>query len=308
MSRPTRDINGILLLDKPCGMTSNAALQRVKRIAGARKAGHTGSLDPLATGMLAICFGQATKISPFLLEADKAYRVTARFGVQTDTGDADGAVVRELPGWTPGRTELEAVLPEFTGEILQVPPMYSALKHGGRRLYELARAGEHVERSARPIKISALGLELYSGATAVFYVHCGKGTYIRTLVEDLASRLGGCGHVTALRRLWVAPFEESQMQTLEAVAAALEPGGRGLEALLIPPDSGIDGCPAVELTAAEAFYLLQGQQVNAGRDAAPGLARLYDPSGRFLGVGEVLAEGRVAPRRLFVASSGRPPA
>jgi len=284
VSRLTRDIDGILLLDKPGGMTSNGALQRAKRSVGARKAGHTGSLDPLATGMLPICFGQATKVSAFLLEADKAYRVTARFGVQTDTGDADGAVVRELPAWAPSRAELEAVLPDFTGEILQVPPMYSALKQRGRRLYELARAGEHVDRPARPVKISVLELEAYSGSTAVLSVRCGKGTYVRTLVEDLAGRLGGCAHVTALRRLWVGPFSGSKMHTLEAAAAALESGGGGLEALLIPPDSAIDGCPAVELTAAEAFYLRQGQAVNAGRDTAPGLARLYDPSGRFLGV------------------------
>lgn len=300
-----RDVNGLLLLDKPIGLTSNGALQRVKRLYKARKAGHTGSLDPLASGMLPLCFGQATKLSAYLLDADKTYRVTARFGARTDTADADGSVVEESPVTGVDRGTLEAALDGFRGDILQVPPMYSALKKDGKRLYELAREGQEVERAARPVTIFDLDIEAYDPEEPVLMVRCSKGTYVRTLVEDIAAAAGTLGHVAALRRLTVEPFPEDGLVTMDELEGAAEAGEEDLERLLRPIDEAISAWPAVYLNGDQAHYLLQGHPVHARTDAECGLVRLYDDQRRFVGVGELLRDGRLAPKRLFV---GRQPA
>src|SRR5215471_3139735 len=233
----SRDVRGILLLDKSRGITSNRALQRVKRLYGAAKAGHTGSLDPLATGMLPICFGIATRLGAFLLDADKTYRVTARLGIATDTCDADGAVVERRDGPQPTEPELRAALGRFEGDIDQTPPMYSALKHEGQRLYRLARRGEVVTRATRRVSIYELVLERYSWPDAELLVRCSKGTYVRSLVVDLALSLGTVAHVAALRRLAVAPFEGEPMATFEELESLAGAEGLGaLDSRLLPAD------------------------------------------------------------------------
>ena len=297
--RAKRDISGLLLLDKPPGLTSNAALQKVKRLFAARKAGHTGSLDPIATGMLPLCLGEATKLSAFLLKAEKTYRVTARFGRKTDTGDATGTTVAETAQRPRDRSQLEAVLDRFTGEIEQVPPMYSALKHKGKRLYELARAGQTVERAPRRIRIRRLELERYSPSEPVFLVACGGGVYVRTLVEDVAEAIGSLAHVSALRRLGVAPFEESGMVTMDRIEAGADQGYSRLDALLLPADAAVSALPAVRLSASESFYLQRGNPVSAARGTRPGPVRLYADAQGFIGIGEATVDGQVAPRRLL---------
>ena len=297
--RRKRDVSGLLLLDKPPGMTSNAALQRVKRLFAARKAGHTGSLDPIATGMLPLCLGEATKLSAFLLKAEKTYRVTARFGTRTDTGDAAGKPVADTVQRPRERSQLEAVLSRFTGETDQVPPMYSALKHKGRRLYELARAGQTVERAPRRIRIRLFELEEFSPAEAVFLVACGGGVYVRTLIEDVAESIGTLAHVSALRRLGVAPFEESGMVTMDRIEAVAAGGRSGLDALLLPADAAVPALPAVMLSASESFYLQRGNPVAAARGTRPGPVRLYAAAQGFIGIGEATNDGQVAPRRLL---------
>ena len=297
--RRKRDVTGLLLLDKPAGLTSNAALQRVKRMFAARKAGHTGSLDPIATGMLPLCLGEATKLSAFLLKGEKTYRVTARFGTRTDTGDAAGTTVAETSQRPEGRSRIEAVLSRFTGEIEQVPPMYSALKHKGRRLYELARAGQTVERAPRRIRIRRLELEEYSPSESVFRVACGGGVYVRTLIEDVAEAIGSLAHVSALRRLGVAPFGESRLVTMEQVEAAAGEGFSRLDALLLPADAAVSALPAVRLSASESFYVQHGNPVAAARGTRPGPVRLYAEAQGFIGIGEATVDGQVAPRRLL---------
>ena len=294
-----RDVTGVLLLDKPQGLTSNQALQRVKRLFAARKAGHTGSLDPIATGMLPLCFGEATKLSGYLLKAEKHYRVTAEIGRKTDTGDATGATLQRQPPGRLERAQLEAALGRFTGEIEQVPPMYSALKHKGRRLYKLAREGRTVERPPRRVRIHRLELQSYSPSAPVFSVVCGSGVYVRTLVEDLAESLGALACVSALRRLGVRPFEEDSMLTMEALEAAAARGHAALDALLLPADAAAQGLPAVRLAASEGFYLQRGNPVAAARGARQGPVRLYVGAQQFIGIGEVTLDGQVAPRRLL---------
>jgi tRNA pseudouridine55 synthase len=297
--KPWRDVDGILLLDKPLGISSNAALQRARRLFRARKAGHTGSLDPLASGMLPLCLGEATKFSGHLLDADKVYEVRAHWGTRTETGDRDGAVTASSAITEVSREALEAALGRFTGEISQVPPMYSALKHQGRRLYDLARAGQEVPRPPRQIRIHDLAITRFDPTEPVLQVHCSKGTYIRTLVEDLAAALGTEGHVAALRRVAVAPFGGEVMVTLEALEAVLaEKGEAGLDAFLLPPDRGLAGLPELHLDPAQAEHVLQGNPVLVPGGHAAGLLRLYGPGHRFLGVGEGTADGRVRPRRL----------
>ena len=304
--RRKRDVSGLLLLDKPPGMTSNAALQKVRRLFAARKAGHTGSLDPIATGMLPLCLGEATKLSAFLLKGEKTYRVTARFGTRTDTGDATGKTIAETAQRPPGRSQLEAVLDRFIGEIEQVPPMYSALKHKGRRLYELARAGQTVERAPRRIRIRRLELEEYSPSQCVFLVACGGGVYVRTLVEDLARAAGSLAHVSALRRLGVGPFVESGMVTMDQIEAGADLGHSRLDALLLPADAAVPALPAVRLSASESFYVQRGNPVAAARGARPGPVRLYAEAQGFIGIGEATVDGQVAPRRLL-KPQGAPP-
>lgn len=301
-ARRGRDVSGVLLLDKPAGMSSNRALQRAKRLFDAAKAGHTGSLDPLATGMLPICFGAATRISGFVLEASKRYRVTGRFGIATDSGDADGAVVGTEETAPVEADELRAVVAAFAGDQLQVPPMHSALKRQGRRLYELAREGRVVEREPRPITIHAIELERLEWPDFEIHVACSKGTYVRTLVVDIAACLGRLAHVTALRRLAVDPFEESELVDEAALEQAAAAGGReGLDALLKPADSALAGLPRLDLDADGAAALRQGRRLRADPAWPGGWVRLYGAGGDFLGVGEVLDERELAPRRLFAA-------
>jgi tRNA pseudouridine55 synthase len=299
--RALRAVDGVLLLDKPPGLSSNQALQRVKRLFRARKAGHTGSLDPLATGVLPICFGEATKLSSYLLESDKAYRSLARLGQRTATGDAEGAVLetRPVPSLTPA--EIEQALAAFRGEIEQIPPMYSALKHQGRRLYELARAGEVVERAPRSVTIHALDLLAAQGETLDLYIRCSKGTYVRTLVEDIGERLGCGAHVEQLRRTGVGPYSEAEMHGLPELEALAERGDAALDAALLPLGSAVADWPAVHLDRDSAHYLRQGQPVQVPGAPTAGRLAVFGPDGRFLGVGEVMDDGRVAPRRLVAS-------
>lgn len=293
-----RPLNGILLLDKPPGPTSNQALQRVKRLFRAAKAGHTGSLDPLATGMLPICFGAATKLAGYLLDARKTYTVTAELGAATDTGDADGTVI-ERSGEQPGRERLEAALAGFVGEIEQTPPMYSALKRDGKRLYELARQGVVVDRTNRRVRIFRAELEAYAWPHCRFTVTCSKGTYVRTLVTDLAEAAGTLGHVAELRRVAVEPFDARQMVGPDELEATAEHGGAAaLDEMLLPADSALAGWPRIVLDPARSAGLARGQSVPAEPGWPRGLARVEDAGG-FVGIGEVLAEGVLAPRRLL---------
>jgi len=253
----------------------------------------------LASGMLPICLGQATKISAFLLGAEKVYEVTAAWGVQTDTGDADGTVTERCGGAEVAADTLATALSAFRGEIEQVPPMYSALKRDGRRLYELAREGKEVPREPRPVTIRSLEVSAFDPRRPVLRVHCSKGTYVRTLVEDIARTAGTLGHVAALRRTAVLPFRADDMVSMEALEAAAQESPAALDGYLRPVDQAVADWPAVELSSAEVFYLRQGHPVTAGRVQQAGPVRLYGPSRGFLGVGEVLDDGRVAPRRLF---------
>lgn len=294
-----RAIDGVLLLDKPIGLTSNQALQRVKRLFDARKAGHTGSLDPLASGLLPICLGQATKISRFLLNAGKRYQVVARLGQRTDTGDADGQVIEERPVPALDRGLVKRVLARFEGSQTQIPPMYSAIKHQGQRLYKLARQGIEIERQPREIEIHGLELLSLEADALELEVACSKGTYVRTLVEDIARALGTVAHVIVLRRLGVGPYAEGRMYKLEELEALAEQGMERLDELLLPVDSALDHWPSVELGADSAYYLMQGQAVMAPGAPSSGKVRLYDEGHGFLGIGEVKLDGRVAPTRLF---------
>lgn len=294
-----RAIDGVLLLDKPIGLTSNQALQRVKRLFDARKAGHTGSLDPLASGLLPICLGQATKVSRFLLNAGKRYQVVARLGQRTDTGDADGQVIEERPVPALDRGLVKRVLARFEGSQTQVPPMYSAIKHQGQRLYKLARQGIEIERQPREIEIHGLELLSLEADALELEVACSKGTYVRTLVEDIARALGTVAHVIVLRRLGVGPYAEGRMYKLEELEALAEQGMERLDELLLPVDSALDHWPSVELGADSAYYLMQGQAVMAPGAPSSGKVRLYDEGHGFLGIGEVKLDGRVAPTRLF---------
>lgn len=300
---PRRDVHGIVLLDKPSGYTSNQALQRVKYLFRARKAGHTGSLDPLATGLLPLCFGEATKVSGFLLDADKHYQVTCRLGQRTLTGDAEGEVVETRPVPSLSPEQVEAVLADFRGEIQQVPPMYSALKHQGQRLYDLARKGREVERQPRQVRIHALECLGQEGEYLTLDVLCSKGTYIRTLVEDIGAALGCGAHVTVLRRLGLGSYRQPEMVSLERLEALAEEGPEALDAVLRPVDEALTHWPAVELDADSAFYLRQGQAVFVPGCMACDWLRVYGPEHRFLGIGRLQDDGRVAPKRLMVPAA-----
>ncbi|WP_236233180.1 tRNA pseudouridine(55) synthase TruB [Pseudomonas tohonis] len=299
VKRIRRNVSGILILDKPRGMSSNQALQKVRWLLNAEKAGHTGSLDPLATGVLPLCFGEATKFSQYLLDADKGYETLAQLGITTTTGDAEGEVLerREV---TVGRADIEARLAGFRGEIKQIPPMYSALKKDGQPLYKLARAGEAVEREARSVTIARLELLAFESAQARLAVACSKGTYIRTLVEDLGQVLGCGAHVAELRRTQAGPFSLAQAITLEELEKAhAEGGNEALDRFLLPEDSGLEHWPLIQLSEHSAYYWLHGQPVRAPEAPKFGMLRVQDHNGRFIGIGEVSDDGRVAPRRLI---------
>jgi tRNA pseudouridine55 synthase len=297
-----RDIDGIILLDKPLGLSSNQALGRVKYLLAARKAGHTGSLDPLATGLLPLCFGQATKVSGWLLDADKRYVAVARLGVETTTGDLEGEILREAPVPELSEAAIEAACAGLRGTITQIPPMYSALKHGGQRLYDLARKGIEVERAARTVTIHFLEVTPIPPDRLRLEVHCSKGTYIRTLVQDLGRALGCGATVAQLRRTGHGAFDARDMVGMDTLeAAAAEGGPRALEAWLLPADRALADRPALRLDAASARFLCQGQPVFVPGVRDHGPLRLYGASAEFLGIGELLDDGRVAPRRLFLA-------
>src|SRR3990167_981376 len=294
-----KQINGILLLDKPPGITSNHALQKVKRLFQAKKAGHTGSLDPIATGMLPICFGQATKFSQFLLSSDKHYYVTARLGVTTTTGDCEGEIVAKRSIESITASAIEAVLNDFIGESEQIPPMYSALKYHGKPLYELARAGIEVEREARKINIYSLTIENWNGREAQFHVHCSKGTYVRTLIADIGERLACGAHVVGLRRSMVSMYQQAAMHTLDSLEK-IASDGAALSACLLPMESAVEGFPEVKLTTAAAFYLRTGQSVRASSSLLTNeFVRLISVDRRFLGIGMVMPDGRIKPVRLL---------
>ena len=297
-----RPVDGILLLDKPQGYTSNQALQSVKRLLEACKAGHTGSLDPIATGLLPLCFGEATKLSQFLLDAEKRYWAVFRLGVVTDTYDSEGQVLQTRPVAVE-RGALERALAQFRGEIDQVPPMYSALKRDGRPLYELARAGMEVERVPRQVTIHEILLRSFAGDRVELEIACSKGTYIRSLAFDLGEQLGCGAHVAELRRLTVGgELTVDRAVTLAELQALPDPAARA--GRLIPADQLLDAIPDVRLTALAAHYLLQGQPVSTRHGYPPGWVRLYDPENRFLGMGQILDDGRVAPRRLLAQKQG----
>ena len=303
---PRRDVHGVLLLDKPVGLTSNDALQRAKRLFTAKKAGHTGSLDPLASGMLPLCFGEGTKISGFLLDADKYYAVTCRLGSRTATADAEGVVVETKPVPRLDAQTIERALARFRGEIQQIPPMYSALRHQGQRLYDLAREGIEVPREPRAVTIHELMLQGYTTETLSLEVRCSKGTYIRTLVEDVAEALGTCAHVTVLRRLAVGPFGlGSAMHGLAELEAAAQAGSAALDGLLLPVDSAVAHWPKAELAGDAAWYFAKGQPVFVPGAPTAGRLRVYAAQ-RFLGVGEIISDGRLAPKRLLNLPSQGP--
>ena len=293
-----RDVHGILLLDKPQGITSNDVLQKVKRLFHARKAGHTGSLDKTATGLLPLCFGDATKFSAFLLDADKHYRASCILGVETSTGDAAGEIVdtREVPKLT--EAQMETVLDGFRGQIEQVPPMFSALKVNGQRLYKLAYQGKEIERAARSVTIRRLQLEKLEAQRFEIDVTCSKGTYIRSLAQDIGRQLGCGAHVEALRRLGTGPYSAENMVDFDSLQRLAESGFESLDEKLLPVDSALHDLPEVSLVESLAFYLCQGQAVTVPNAPTEGLLRLYGSGRQFLGLGEVLDDGRVKPRRL----------
>jgi tRNA pseudouridine55 synthase len=298
--RDRRPVSGVLLLDKPVGWTSNAALQAVKRLYQAQKAGHTGSLDPLASGLLPICLGEATKLSGLLLNADKTYRFTCRLGVTTTTGDAEGEALAARPVGPLSREQVEAVLRRFTGTIRQVPPMYSALKRAGRPLYELARKGIEVERAPREVTIHELRLLQLDSQELECLLRGSKGVYVRTLATDLGEVLGCGAHVVALRRAAVGPYDAARLMTLAALRERAEQGLEALDAVLLPADSALPDWPAVRVHGDAVYYLRQGQPILVPRAPTQGWVRLYEGEERFLGIGEILDDGRVAPRRLLL--------
>ena len=304
MSKPRkrgRDIHGVFLLDKPQGMSSNDIMQKVKRIFQANKAGHTGALDPLATGMLPICLGEATKFSQFLLDADKCYLVTAKLGERTDTSDAEGQIVesREVKVKTP---EILTALEQFRGNILQVPTMFSALKHNGKPLYEYARQGITVEREARPITIFELNFIEYNAPYLTLEVHCSKGTYIRTLVDDLGEVLGCGAHVTMLRRTAVANYPTEKMLDWNALQSlAAQQDLSLLDALLLPMDTAVAKLPTLTLDESQAQGIGFGQRVKFDNpNRLQGQVRLFSHENRFLGVAVIDENNVIRPQRLVV--------
>ena len=304
--RKGRAVTGILVLDKPVGPSSNGVLQRVRHLFGAAKAGHTGNLDPLASGVLPICLGEATKLSHFLLDADKGYQANISFGVKTSTGDSEGDVISRASAETLDAEKLAAVLTQFLGESQQIPPMYSALKVDGQPLYKLARQGKEVERKSRLVNFSAIDLlRFQSGvvATADVNVVCSKGTYIRTFSEDVAASLGLPGHMSGLRRTRTGPFDLAQSVTLEALIEIAEgEGPESLDQFLLDPEVAIGHLDRVEISSSAAFYLKQGQSVVVRNAPLSGMVRVAEAGGPFLGIGVVLEDGRIAPKRLFVDS------
>ncbi len=305
-----RPVHGILLLDKPAGLSSNQALQQVRRLFRAEKAGHTGSLDPLATGLLPICFGEATKIAGVLLGESKAYATLARLGAVTDTDDAQGVVLRERAVPALDDAQIEAALASLRGRIRQRPPIYAALKQGGEPLYAKARRGEVVEVAEREVDVHRLECLAHGHDGLRLHVECGSGTYVRSLVRDLGEVLGCGAHVAELRRLWVAPFREPRMRTLAQLQELATPAGDALDACVLPIEAGLDGLQAVRLDDAQARRLGQGQAVATDHVAASANATtvaIFDAAGRALGLGMLDGGGMLQPQRLFAWAVAKPP-
>ncbi|PJK13532.1 tRNA pseudouridine(55) synthase TruB [Lysobacteraceae bacterium NML07-0707] len=303
MSKPRtrhrfRKLHGILLLDKPSGPSSNQVLQKVRHLFRAEKAGHTGALDPLATGLLPVCFGEATKIAGHLLGASKAYETVARLGITTDSDDAEGQILRERPLPALSQADIQAALAKLTGRIQQVPPMYSALKRGGEPLYAKARRGETIDLEAREVDVHAFSLLAATPATLRLAVECGSGTYVRSLVRDLGELLGCGAHVAELRRLWVEPFRKPQMWTLEELQALAEQGDAALDACLLPIEAGMAAWPKVQLDAVQAHKLGQGQALK-GAFLPRGDVLVCDRQGRALGIAQIDKSGSLRGKRLF---------
>ena len=293
--RVKKNVNGVLLLDKPLGFSSNQALQKVKWLYSAAKAGHTGTLDPLATGLLPICLGEATKFAQYVTDADKTYFATIKLGATTTTGDAEGEVLTTAPVKVTF-AQFQTVCQQFIGEISQVPPMYSALKHEGKALYEYARAGVDIERKARLITIKNIEVNALEGDIAQITVTCSKGTYIRTLAEDIGTMLGCGAHLIGLRRTETAGYLLSQAVTIEQLETMLI---EAREDLLLPVDSAIENLPKVILNLDAAYYLMQGQAVWQAGKLPSGDLRLYDEQNKFLGLGCLQDDGKIAPKRLI---------
>ena len=294
--RPKKNINGVLLLDKPLGFSSNQALQKVKWLIQAAKAGHTGTLDPLATGLLPLCFGEATKFAHYLTDADKTYVATIKLGITTNTGDAEGEILTTRNVST-SSTQFAEVCAQFIGEISQIPPMYSALKHEGKALYAYARAGIEIERAARVIRIHNINVNSYEQDIAVITVSCSKGTYIRTLAEDIGSQLGCGAHLIGLRRTMTASYDITQAVSLEQFEVMTSDER---QAALLPADSAILHLPAIILNSDAQHYLQLGQAVWQAGVMPAGLLRLYSEQQQFLGLGELADDGKIAPKRLIV--------
>lgn len=293
--RTKRAINGVLLLDKPLGFSSNQALQKVKWLFTAAKAGHTGTLDPLATGLLPICLGEATKFAQYVTDADKTYFATIKLGITTSTGDAEGEVLTTTPV-NITQTQFESACANFVGQINQMPPMYSALKHEGKALYEYARAGIDIERKVRQVIIQNIEINAFKADVAKITVICSKGTYIRTLAEDIGALLGCGGHLIGLRRIETAGYVLTQSVTIEQLEAL---SVEARDALLLPVDSAIEHLPRVFLNADSSYFILQGQAVWQSGKTPAGDLRLYDDNHQFLGLGFLQDDGKVAPKRLI---------
>lgn len=295
-------MHGIVVLDKALGGSSNHALQQVKRLFDANKAGHTGALDPLATGVLPLCLGEATKVSQFLLDSDKAYRARIKLGVRTDTADSEGEVIAKADAEAVTEAQIKSALTQFEGDIEQVPPMYSALKRDGQPLYKLAREGKTVEREPRAITVYSIELTDFDPQSQELEIEvdCSKGTYIRTIADDLGQIIGCGAHIIALRRLKAGAFTLADSQSLEELEAAKQADGfNAIDAMLMPMDKAIDTLPAVHLPAYTAQFLKQGQAVQVNKPPADGLLRLYEDE-EFLGIGVIDDDGKVAPKRLIV--------
>ena len=299
-----RNISGIVLLDKPLGITSNRALQIVKRLFNTAKAGHTGSLDPLATGLLPLCLGEATKVSGFLLDANKSYIATIKLGVKTSSADAEGEVIETRPVENYSKKQIKAAIDHFIGDIEQIPPMHSALKVDGQPLYKLAHQGLVIERKARSVHIFDIEILRHEADEIEIAVDCSKGTYIRTLAEDIGEKLGCGAHLSALRRTASGPFELEDSITLEELENlaehSAEHGFADLDKVLMPAEDALHDWESINLSNDAAHYICQGQAVLVPKAPTSGLVRLFSDEKGFLGIGEILEDGRVTPRRLFL--------
>ena len=301
-SRGFTDVNGILLLNKPLGISSNKALQAARNLFKANKAGHTGSLDPMATGLLPVCFGEATKYSGYLLESSKKYRAICKLGITTTTGDSEGEILSEKPVQVSPEL-VQQLVAGFVGKIEQIPPMYSAVKHQGERLYKLARQGIEVERKSREIEIYSLQLLALEKDLLTLDIHCSKGTYIRTLAEDIGEQLGCGAYLFGLERTGVQPFWDARAYTLDELRTISDQshieGNPQLLDCLLTIDAALCEWPQIDLTPDMSFYMSQGQAVQVPQAPTEGLVRLYDPNLKFIGLGHILADGRVAPKRML---------